>query len=398
MNRHMATYAYIARDPAGQRVTGQLAGASEQAVLAELHTRKLAPVQVKPVRPRKALGRGVSGRSLAVAYRQLADLLRAGVPLLRALQLLGRSKSNPRLGQIMASIAEAVSEGERLADAMSRSPQIFPPIQVAMIRAGERGGFLEPVLARLGRFLEHQAEMRGKVIGNLIYPAVLLMVGLAVVIAALVFFVPKFEKYYAGIEVPLPTKVLLAASAVFTQHGLLLVIGVPLIVAGLWWLCSRPGSRRTLARWQLRVPKLGKLTRGLAVARFSRILGTLLENGIPMLAAMQISRDAAGNIAMAEAIDRATEAVRAGESLARPLGESGLVDEDVLEMIAVGESANNLPDVLITVAETIEKRVDAMLTLFVRLMEPLLLLALGGVVAFIFLALVIPMMRLSAAM
>jgi general secretion pathway protein F/type IV pilus assembly protein PilC len=179
---------------------------------------------------------------------------------------------------------------------------------------------------------------------------------------------------------------------------MMLVIGVPLIAAAAWWITGRPGPRRVLARWQLRMPKLGKLTRGLAVARFSRILGTLLENGIPMLAAMQISRDAAGNVVMAEAIDRATEAVRAGESLARPLGESGLVDEDVLEMIAVGESANNLPDVLITVAETIEKRIDAMLTLFVRLMEPLLLLALGGVVAFIFLALVIPMMRLSAAM
>ncbi len=172
------------------------------------------------------------------------------------------------------------------------------------------------------------------------------------------------------------------------------IIGVIVACA---WLWRKAGVRRTVARWQLRLPRLGPLVSSLAIARFARILGTLLGNGVPMLGAMKISRNAVGHILLAEAIDEAAEAVRAGESLSEPLAASGMFADDVAEMIAVGESANNLPEVLITIAETVEKRVDRMLGLFVRLMEPLLLLALAGVVLFIFIALIVPMLRLSSA-
>lgn len=393
----MSTFAYIARDASGARVTGRLAATDEQAALADLQGRDLAPVEVRRLRSAPRLRRRVSTRQLATAYRQCADLLRVGMPLLRAIQLLGKSKSNPRLAAVMREIADEVVQGARLADAMSRHPDVFPSIQVAMIRAGERGGFLEPVLARLGAFLEHQADMRAKVLGNLIYPIVLLSVGLAIVVAALVFFVPKFQSFYSKITLPLPTKVLLGASNLLTAYWLPLLLGLALGGVALTWALHRPGVRRAVARAQLRVPKLGALVSSLAVARFTRILGTLLGNGVPMIGAMQISRDAVGHVLLTEAIDQAVEAVRAGERLARPLSECGLFAEDVSEMIAVGESANNLPDVLITIAETIEKRVDRMLQLFVRLMEPMLLLALAGVVLFIFVALIVPMLRLSAA-
>ncbi len=155
--------------------------------------------------------------------------------------------------------------------------------------------------------------------------------------------------------------------------------------------------RLAVARWQLKVPKLGPLVASLAVARFTRILGTLLDNGVPMLQAMQISRDAVGHPILVRAIDDASDAVRAGEPLARPLADSGMLPDEIAEMIAVGESANNLPSVLIAIAETIEGRIDRMLQLFVRLMEPLLLLALAGVVLFIFIALIVPMLRLSSS-
>jgi general secretion pathway protein F/type IV pilus assembly protein PilC len=165
-----------------------------------------------------------------------------------------------------------------------------------------------------------------------------------------------------------------------------------------WWAWRRPAVRRAIAVWQLKVPALGPLVRSLAVGRFTRILGTLLENGIPMLQAMQIARDAAGNLLLAEAIDESAEAVRAGETLAQPLHASGLFSDDVIEMISVGESSNNLPQVLVTIAETIEKRTDRMLGVFIRLMEPALLLALAGVVLFIFVALIVPMMRMSSSL
>jgi len=393
----MPTYAYIARSTAGERVDGTLESASEQTALSELQSRGLAPVRVNETTTRKRTRR-VSIRRLSAAYRQLADLLRAGVPLMRALRLLGNSKSDPALAAVMTEIADAIAEGDRLADAMARHPSIFPPVQIAMIRAGERGSFLDSVLARLAQFLEHQADLRSKVIGALIYPFVLIFVGLAIVVGALVVFVPKFADFYAGTDVPTPTRILLGASNVLTQHWLAAMVGTAIATFVALWALRKPAVRRQLAIMQLRIPKFGTLVRSLAVARFSRILGTMLGNGIPMLVAMRISRDAAGHPLLEEAIDAATEAVRSGEPLAAPLRESGLFDEDVVEMVAVGESANNLADVLISIAETLESRIDRLLAIALRLLEPLLLLILAGAVLFIFVALVVPMLRMSSAL
>lgn len=394
----MATFAYIARDAAGQKVEGRLAGASAQAVLAELQSRQLAPVTVKEVRDQPRVQRKMPVRALSGAYRQLADLLRAGVPLLRALRLLGGSKSNPRLAKVMTKIADSVSEGSRLADAMAAHPDVFPPIQIAMVRAGERGGFLEPLLQRMATFLENQADMRSRVLGNLIYPCVLLTFGTGVVAAALVFFVPKFKNFYERIDKPLPTRILLATSDLLSSYWPVVLGAMALAVLGIWRLRQNPQVRRRMAEWQMRLPTMGPLVKSLAVGRFTRILGTLLENGIPMLQAMAIAREAAGNVLLAEAIERATEAVRSGETLAAPLAQSGLFSDDVIEMISVGESANNLPQVLVTIADTVEKRIDRLLALFIRLMEPALLMCLGAAVLFIFIALILPMMRMSSSL
>lgn len=394
----MATFSYIARDPAGQKVQGKLAAASAQHALTDLHARQLSPVQVVEVRDQPRVQQRISIRRLAAAYRQFGDLLHAGVPLLRALQLLGRSKSNPRLAKVMGSIADSVAEGSRLADAMAAHSDVFPPVQVAMIRAGERGGFLESVLQRLATFLELQAELRSKIIGNMIYPALLVAFMGAVIVYALVGIVPKFRDFYVRIDVPWPTRALLWASDVMSGSWLWLLVGIAAIGLVIWQVCHSRRLRRAVAVWQMKAPVIGPLVSALAVGRFARILGTLLENGIPMLSAMQISRDAAGSILLAEAIDKSTEAVRSGETLAAPLASSGLFSEDVIEMIRVGESANNLPQVLVTIADTIEKRVDRLLTTVVRLMEPALLLVLGGAVFFIFVALIVPMMRMSSSL
>ena len=392
----MAVFAYRARDTGGRRVIGTLEGSSRSAIVAELQARGLAPVQVReastmgsrrPVR--------LSDRRLSVAYAQLADLLQAGVPLLRSLRLLGRGKSRKGVGPTMNSVAERVADGERLAGAM-REVGGFPNVHLAMVEAGERGGFLDEVLAELGSFLEHQAERRSTVIGNLIYPAILILVGLGIVIAALVFFVPQFETLFDGAELPPATRLLLAMSAVATNGWpYLLVLAVGLGI-GWWTFRERPGFRRRLAILQRRLPIAGDLVGSLAVARFTRMLGTLLGNGIPMLAAMRISRDAAGNPLLEEAIESAADAVGSGETLAGPLEASGLFEEDVIEMIAVGESANALPTVLVGVARKAEKRADRILETLLKLLEPALLLVLASAVVFIFLALVLPMMQLGS--
>jgi len=280
---------------------------------------------------------------------------------------------------------------------MSRHPRVFAPVHVAMVRAGERGAFLEPVLARLATLLEQQADLRGRVIGNLMYPAVLLLVGAGVVVAALVFFVPKFQDFFDKLpSLPLATRVLLGASAILSEHAVALAVVLAVAIASLWAALRRPAVRYWCSERFMRLPMLGPLFASIAVARFSRMLGTLLENGIPMLQAIEIARDSAGNPVLSRALGRAADSVRQGEQLSRPLADSGLFSEDVVEIISVGESANTLPSVLVRLADTLESRIDRTLSMLLRLMEPAMLLAIAGVVMFIFLALVVPMMQLSS--
>ncbi|MAT81180.1 MAG: pilus assembly protein PilC [Phycisphaerae bacterium] len=393
----MANWSYIARSVEGQRVTGHLQAASREAVLADLEARQLVPVRLQEIRTRRMIARRVGTGRLATLFRQLSDLLRAGVPLLRALSLLSRTRTNPRLAEVLGSISDDIADGMRLGDAVAKHPQVFSTVQVAMIHAGERGGFLQSVLERVGRFMEHQAEMRSRVVGSMIYPALLMFVGAGVIGYALIGLVPKFRDLYAKIELPLATRLLLGISDFATAWWVpsLFVIGA--LFAGLWWFRQHSAFGRTWASFEMKLPVFGRLRRDLAVARFSRILGTLLDNGVPMLPAMEISREAAGNPLLEDAIIEATAAVKAGEPLASPLGASGLFGEDIIEMISVGETANNLPEVLVTVADTAERRVERSLGLLLRIMEPLMLLAMAGMVVFIFVALVVPMMRLTAS-
>jgi general secretion pathway protein F len=329
-------------------------------------------------------------------YRQLADLLRAGVPLLKSLRLLGRGKSNPALAAVLAEVAEQIAQGERFADALARYPQVFPSSQVAMVRAGERGGFIEQVLGRLGTYLERQAEVRARIIGSLIYPAILIVFGSLVIVGTMVFLVPRFRDFYKRIEIPLPTKVLLAASDLLTTWWPVLLIAIAVAPFAFAWMMRKPHVKRRVAEGMLRIPTVGPLIKGVATARFTRTLGTLLENGIPVIQSMQIARDAAGHPTLVDSVDRAIDAVRAGDSLAPPLAASGFLEEDVVEMISVGESANNLAQVLLTIADTLETRADLLLAVFVQLLSPVMLLAIAGFIGFIFIALVVPMMKLSS--
>ena len=392
----MTMFAYSARDREGRKVTGRMEASNQQAALSELESQGLVPMELSPASGSSTGARSSSPRVMSRFYRQLSDLLKSGVPLLRSLRLLGGMKSNARLSEGIRRVADSVEDGERLADAMTRHEQVFPDIHISMIRAGERAGFLDDALERLGLFLERRAELRSKVVGNMIYPIVLLTVGAGSVLAALIFFVPRFEEFYADMQLPLATRILMGSSE--------LVIGwwplILLVTAGaFFFLYSRrhdPAQRLRIERINLGLPVIGPLTRSLACARFCRILGTMLENGIPLVESMIIARSSIGSVTLEQALDDAVDAVESGETLARPLAESDFMEEDVLEMISVGESANNLALVLVNVAETLEDRVDRQLSLAVKLMEPLLLLLLAGVVLFIFMSLIVPMLQMSS--
>ncbi len=398
----MPSFEYTAVTSAGTRVEGVLAAASDAAVLAELEAKQLTALRVEEQVESRGFRRGLSAAKLARAYTQLSDLMRAGVPIMRSLSLLGRSKSDKKLAAVFRKLAEHVSDGGEISDGMELQPDVFPRIHIAMIRAGERGGFLEQVFARLGQFVQAQAELRGKVVGNMIYPCVLIGVGITLLAVIFIVFVPQFESNFEGLksqgELPALTSALFFVSHALGRYGVFTAIGLIALAAVVWRVTRRPDVRRTLVVLRNRIPIAGTLTRSLAAARFCRMLGTMEANGVPLLAAMQIAREAAGNVLMEEAIDKAVESVRAGEPLAPPLAQSGMFEEDVIEMISVGEAAGNVDEVMLGIAETIESRINRMLDTAVRLIEPLMLLMIASVVVLVAIALLLPMLKMSAGL
>lgn len=393
----MATFEYIAIDERGERVTGVLAGNSEQAVFTELESRRMTPVRLAEQADTRGRG-GVGSRRLSTVYTQLSDLLRAGVPLMRALTLLSRQKSQPRLAEVFRRLAERVSDGGELAEAMAEQPRVFPGVHVAMVRAGEKGGFLEEVFQQLGQFVRNEAELKGRVISSLIYPIILVTIGTGVLGVIFGFFVPMFRK---GVltrldSLPAVTTFVLGVSDIVSHYGLILLALIAAGVFTVWRMRSNPEVRRRISVFRTKTPVIGPLTRALAAARFCRLLGTMEANGVPLITAMKIARDAAGNVLMEDAIDKAIEAVRSGEPLAGPLGESGLFGDDVIEMISVGEAAGNVDTVLLTIAETLEGRVDRLLSAAVKLIEPLLLVLIAGAIGLVAVSLILPMMQMSA--
>lgn len=397
----MGQYRYTAFDTGGRRVRGLLESVSSRTAAVELERQGLTPIQVdeQAVAPRRA-GAKLPVRRLATTYQQISDLLRAGVPLLRALRLVGKQKSSPKVGAVFSKLADEVADGVELSSAMASRPETFATAQVALVRAGEKAGILESVLARLSSMLTAQAELRGKVMGSLIYPAVLAGFGLLILVVIFTAFVPRFRPLLARLEGDLPvlTSVVFLISDLLGKYiGVTVVLVIGLCI-GAAMLRRQPKVRQRASELQLKLPVVGHLVRTLSAARFCRLLGTLLDNGVPMLGAMQIAREAAGHPVMAKAIDQAIESVRGGGSVTEPLSASGLFDQDVVEMISVAETANNLGEVLVTIADTIDKRVDRLLTTSIQLLAPLMLVVIALTVLAVAAALLLPMAELSSGL
>ena len=395
----MASYTYTARNNAGQTINGVLTAENQQAALRQLSDQSLFPVEVREGgKATKAIGKGkrkVKTTTVAVMYSQFADLLRAGVPVLRSLTVLTKQSSNVVLKEVLQEVADGLQSGKTLADSMEEHPNAFNPLHVSMIRAGEQGGFLEDVLVRIAIFTERQNELRNKLVGAFIYPAVLMFVGVVVVTFLLLGVVPKIRKFLRG---DLPTLTVFVFSACdFLQENWGYVVGGVAAAALLAISVIRSKSGRLyFDRLQLKAPMVGKIITLVAICRFCRVLGTLLKNGVPILQSLKIARDSAGNRILCEVIDEATESVRKGAALGAPLGKSNFFPLDIVDMIAVGEESNNLDNVLVTIADSYEARTARQIDLMVRLLEPLLLVMMASVVAVIAVALLLPILTMSS--
>jgi general secretion pathway protein F/type IV pilus assembly protein PilC len=395
-------FTYEALAVSGQRSQGTLTAGSEREVMAALDARGLFPVRIAAVRQAVGRGRGrrIRPRHMAALYSQLADLLRSGVPLLRSLDILERQSSQPALAVVLREVRARVADGTGLAEAMAQHPRAFDELAISMVRAGQEGGFLEDVLKRIADFTENQEDLKAKVIGALAYPIFLATVGFLVLNLLIIFFVPRFEPIFQKLdekgELPALTTMLMAVSRFLQRHGwwMVLAVGVGLYQFRRWAAGAK--GRLIVDNWRLHLPGAGVIYLHLALARFTRILGTLLHNGIPILNALRIAKDSTGNRVLTQAIEQSAENITAGDSLAAPLGACKHFPRDVVEMVSIAEESNTLETVLLDIANGLEKRTGRQLELFVRLLEPVMLLVMAAVTLLVVLGLLLPVFKMSS--
>ncbi|MFL5241170.1 MAG: type II secretion system F family protein [Gemmataceae bacterium] len=401
----MPEFTYEALAGSGQRSQGTLTATSEREVLAMLDARGLFPVKIGALKSPDAAGKGwgrkIKSRHMASFYSQLADLLRSGVSLLKALDILERQGSQPALSEVLREVRAKVADGTGLSEAMAMHPRAFDELAVSMVKAGQEAGFLEDVLTRIADFTEHQEDLKAKVVGAMAYPVFLAVTGFIVLNVLVVFFVPRFEPIFKKLdekgELPLLTQGLIGTSHLIQRQGLLVLAGA----IGLFWLFRRwartESGRLKLDAFRLRLPGMGTIYVSYALSRFTRILGTLLHNGIPILQSLNIAKDSTGNRVLTLAIEKSAENIKGGESLAAPLGACKQFPRDIVEMIAVGEESNSLETVLIHIADGLEKRTGRQLDLFVRLLEPVMLLVMAAVTLLVVSGLLLPIFKMSSA-
>jgi general secretion pathway protein F len=345
----------------------------------------------------KRFTRRVSTRELAVVTRQLATLLHAGVTLVESLTAIVDQTENESLKLVLSQVKQRVNEGASLADAMGQHPRVFPELYCNMIRAGETSGALDVVLTRLADFTESQARLRSKIIGALTYPAIMVLVGLGIMGILLVAVIPQITKIFEDRKavLPLPTKILLGTANFITGYWWLILTVLVLSVFALIRYVKTDRGRAKWDRFKLDMPIVGKLLRMLAISRFSKTLSTLLKSGVPLLGAMGIVRNIVNNRILAEAIDDARTSIKEGESIAAPLKRSGEFPPLVIHMIAVGERSGQLEEMLNNVAESYQEQAETRINALMTLLEPLMIVMMGGAVGFMVVSILLPIMQLN---
>jgi type IV pilus assembly protein PilC len=330
---------------------------------------------------------------------QLATLTGAGIPIVKALTILeGQTRPGP-FKIVLQALVEDVSAGTALSEAMAKHPQCFDPLYSSMVKAGEAGGVLDRILERLAQFREKAATIRSKIKGALIYPAVVAVVAIAVVSAVIVFVIPRFEEIFESFNTELPrvTRILLDLSR-FTITYWYLVFGIPLLLVFLHLTLMRRGGayRYRVHKLVLRLPAVGPVVSKSMIAGFSRTFGTLIESGVPHLDALAIVRDTTGNAVLVGGVEQIRKTVREGEGIARPMGESGVFDDLVVNMVDVGEATGELDKMLLKVANAYDVAVDRRIDALFKVIEPALLIVMAVVVGFIVVALFMPLMSIMS--
>lgn len=412
----MANFEYIALDAKGTETTGTIKANDEADAISQLRKSGLYPTQVVPAgkggvssaakkRAKKSqsgnrksgVGGKVKSKVLMIFTRQLATLVDAGLPLLRGLSVLGKQEKNRVMAGTINHLADAVAGGSTFSESLGQHPKIFDKLYINMVKAGELGGVLELVLIRLAEYQEKAQKLKNRIVAAMVYPVIVIVIAVAIVIFLLAVIVPRFEKIFAemlgGKQLPQITQVVINMSRWVQEQWLVVLIIGAVLYAGWKAFAATKKGRVVIDRMKLKLPVFGPVQLKSGIARFTRTLGTLVTSGVPILQALNITRDTAGNVILANAIDKVHEAVREGESVVAPLEASRIFPPMVISMVDVGEETGQLPEMLLKIADVYEDEVDNSVSALTSMLEPLMIVILALVVGVIVMALFLPLIE-----
>jgi type IV pilus assembly protein PilC len=426
----MPNFQYKALDSKGEETIGNIAAANEAEAVQKIRALNLHPTQIaeegkgkitkskaapakgkaakgKPAVKAKAGGR-INPKNLMIFTRQLATLIDSGLPLLRSLTVLAKQEPNPVLKGTINSLADSVQGGSTFSESLAQHPKIFNKLYVNMVKAGELGGVLEIVLNRLAEYQEKAQKLKNKIVSAMVYPAIVMFIAVAILVFLMIFIVPKFKEMFADMggdaQLPMISRVVFGASQFLLARPLIvpnvvflfILIGFFVFLFKIW--SNTPGGRNSVDKMKLSAPIIGDIQRKSAVSRFARTLGTLVTSGVPILQALNITRDTAGNVIISKAIDKVHEAVKEGESIVTPLQSSGVFPDMVISMVDVGEETGQLPEMLLKVADVYDDEVDNAVTALTSILEPIMIVFLALVVGSVVFALFLPLIKVISTM
>jgi type IV pilus assembly protein PilC len=400
---------YRALDTAGAVVRGTLEADNRNLVIESLLHQNYTIVEIKEDRNKEAakksslnitLFESVKINDLSLFTRQLSTMVSAGLPIVRSFQILEEQTRSPMLRRAVGDIRTNLEGGMALNDCMAQHPKIFSPMYVSMVKAGETGGALDTILSRLADTLERDREINSKVKSASIYPIMILCVALLVVIFILTFVMPVFVEQFtsSGTELPAFTAFFMGVSYFIRDNGLLLLIVIVLLVVGLKWVGTKPNGRLFFDRLYLNLPIVGKAINRIAVSRFTRILGTLIKSGVPILEALEVLRGVVGNRVISDAIGEARDSIREGQSVAAPIAATGVFEPMVTQMISVGEETGALDDMLERMAVFYDNEVNFAIDALLKSLEPIMIIFVAGIIGAIIIATYLPIFNIVSTL
>lgn len=398
----MPRFVWEGRTRGGSTMNGELDAPSEAFVIAQLRRQQIVPVRIKAKARDLSIKipgfrTKVSRKDLAIFTRQFATMIDAGLPLVQCLDILGEQQENDAFKKIILKVKEDVEAGSTFADALKKHPKAFDELYVNLVAAGEVGGILDTILARLAAYIEKAMKLAKQIKGAMVYPSTIVAVALVVTIVLLLYVIPIFGQMFADFNqaLPAPTVFVLGLSAFTQKYFLLILASVVVLILAIRWYYRQENGRRNIDRLLLRVPIFGSLIQRISVARFSRTLGTMVASGVPILESMDIVARSAGNKVIEEAIMKARTSISEGKTIAEPLADSKVFPPMVTQMVGVGEATGALDTMLNKIADFYDEEVDAAVAALTSLLEPMLMVFLGVVIGGLVVAMYLPIFKLA---